>query len=448
MINYVDLFAGPGGLSHGFQLVRDAKGKQVFNLLKAVEYDPFSCMTLRKNLGESGDSLVLEGDLRQKEVREKIRSECAGHTDLVLAGPPCQSFSMIGPRSGNPGKKKDTDRYDGLYRYFVGVVEDLMPSFIVFENVRGILSKKNGNGKVIDIILDDLRSLGYNFESENPGFRNGHIVLNAADYGVPQTRERIFLIGNRLGIKNPFPKPTHYDPEALPLNRFFEPEMLPYVTLLDAIGDLPRLRAKKTMTHVPRSRRADVERYNSRVFSGADEIPYDSSRLKKHMSGLGPVGRGFMAFIRDGSGDILTHHVARPQQESDLKLFAGMKPGSTAKHLITAGDSRSRRLAALIRYDMESFKDKYKKHRWDRPCSTIFAHMRRDGNRFIHPDGRQARTFTPREAARIQSFPDSYTFEGPVLRKFEQIGNAVPPLLARAIAAAIWSKWCEAHDEV
>ena len=113
---------------------------------------------------------------------------------------------------------------------------------------------------------------------------------------------------------------------------------------------------------------------------------------------------------------------------------------------MTAGDipnsnkENIRRLGRLIKYDMSSFTDKYKKQSWDKPSSTIFAHLEKDGNRFIHPDSRQARTITPREAARIQSFPDWYEFEGPYSKKFRQIGNAVPPLLALRIAESVYSK--------
>jgi len=205
MLNCVDLFAGPGGLSLGFKMARDNRGRKAFNLLMAVENDIWACKTLRRNLADGEDSRVLEGDIRDASVRKRIRRECAGKTDIVLAGPPCQSFSLIGPRSGNPGNMKERDKYDSLYTYFVDVVASLKPSFIVFENVRGILSKRNGDVRVIEIILRDLKNLGYDFTGEN-GSKDGYVVLNAADFGVPQIRHRVFLLGNRLGIPNPFKK--------------------------------------------------------------------------------------------------------------------------------------------------------------------------------------------------------------------------------------------------
>lgn len=438
--NCVDLFAGPGGLSLGFEMARNSRGQKAFNLLMAVEKDPIACKTLRRNLADGENCRVLEGDLRDASVRSKIRRECAGKTDIVLAGPPCQSFSMIGPRSGNPGNMKVRDKYDSLYTYFVDVVASLKPSFIVFENVKGILSKRNGDARVIEIILKDLKKLGYDFGSEN-GSKDEYLVLNAADFGVPQIRHRVFLLGNRLGIPNPFPSATHYDPDDFSPNNPSGNNLLPYVTLVDAIGDLPRVRAKKTMTHVPAYRRREVEKYNGRVFSGNHSLEYNSELFREHIKKLGPSGKAFLEYVRNGAGETVTHHVARPQQESDIKLFAGMSPGSSSKDLMRRGDRRSKKLLKLIRYDMTTFTDKYKKHRWNRPSSTVFAHMRRDGNRFIHPDGRQARTFTPREAARIQSFPDSFFFEGATGKIFEQVGNAVPPLLAKAIACAILNKW-------
>jgi len=124
-----------------------------------------------------------------------------------------------------------------------------------------------------------------------------------------------------------------------------------------------------------------------------------------------------------------------------------MRQGMTAEDIFEAESQRIRRLKNLIKYDMNSFKDKYKKQKWSRPCSTIFAHLEKDGNRFIHPDSKQARTITPREAARIQSFPDWYEFEGPFTKKFRQIGNAIPPLLAKRIGESVYDKFTEVHND-
>lgn len=425
--NVVDIFAGPGGLSLGFELVKDGKGKNVYNVLAAVEMDPCACKTLKRNSSAN----VIEGDIINLEVKRKIESFCAGRTDILVGGPPCQSFSMIGPRSGNPDGKKDADRYDGLYEHFLDMVLRLQPKIVLFENVKGLLSKKNGDEKVIDKILSGLHSFGYDTRTDEG---KDYMILNSADYGVPQTRERVFIIANKIGMKNTVPKKTHSKPVKSKSNKY-SVKTIDWVTLKDAIGDLPPVKARKTMTDISEKKMLIVEKYNKNVDSGNDEKIYIKEMGEKHLILLEESGKEFFSFVR--SGDKLTHHTARPQMKTDIALFRGMLPGETAKDLVDGDSNRKRKLAKLIKYDMSNFTDKYKKHEWNKPCSTIFAHMKKDGNRFIHPDSKQARTFTPREAARIQSFPDWFYFEGPMSKKFQQIGNAVPPLLARSIACSI-----------
>src|SRR3989338_9727159 len=155
-----------------------------------------------------------------------------------------------------------------------------------------------------------------------------------------------------------------------------------------------------------------------------------SDKLKKILS-YNIIRKNFFQFVRP-NGCALYHHIARSQQLSDIMLYKGMKQGWTAKDVVEKGGM----LKQYIKYDMGSFKDKYRKQKWLEPSTTIFAHLEKDGNRFIHPT--QARTFTPREAARIQSFPDDFLFEGPISKKFRQIGNAVPPLLAYNISKQIY----------
>jgi len=433
MINVVDLFAGPGGLSLGLEMVKDRNGNKVFNTICAVEKDSWACKTLKRNFQKS---VVIEGDICDENTKKKLLKKCRGRTDIVVGGPPCQSFSLIGPRSGNSNGEKDASKYENLYMEFIDVVEKLKPKFVIFENVKGILSKTNGDEKITDVIVSELSSLGYGFSSKSEEYKNGYVVLNAADYGVPQTRERVFIIGNNIGVDNPVPEKTHRKPKR---GRPSCTGLLPYVTLRDAIMDLPKLKAKKTITHVPDERIAEIERYNKTVNSGKEIVKYDKEYKRKHLEGLGVSGENFFTIVRKTAHAYLTGHMARSQMETDIKLFRGMRQGMTAKDVIESENPKIKSLAEYIRYDMGSFRDKYKKQYWNRTCSTIFAHLQKDGNRFIHPDSHQARTITPREAARIQSFPDTFYFEGPMTKKFQQIGNAVPPLLAMKIAESISS---------
>ena len=443
MIKVVDIFAGPGGLSLGLEILRGKRGEPIFDCICAVENDPWACKTLRKNFSTD---VIIEGDITEEDIKEQIVKKCKGKADFVVGGPPCQSFSWIGPRSGNPDNNKDKYKYDGLYKHFIEIVDRLSPSFFLFENVRGILSKKNGDEKVIDIIIREAEAMGYTLENENPENNKKYLLLNAADYGVPQTRERVFIIGNNLGIENPFPQKTHFNPD-IKSQRKNPGNLLPYVTIKEAIGDLPKLKARITKTGIPARRYGEIKKYNEKVKYGKEETIYESAWFEKHTNKIGESGRNFMSFVREVKDLPLTHHVSRQQMETDILLFKGMKQGMTAKDVIESGDPDIKRLAKYIKYDMNSFTDKYKKLHWKKPSSTVFAHLQKDGNRFIHPDSSQGRTITPREAARLQSFPDSFYFEGPITKQFQQIGNAVPPILAKAIAEAILSKWDRNHKQ-
>jgi DNA (cytosine-5)-methyltransferase 1 len=426
----LDLFAGAGGFSLGFELVRDEDSNQVFELHRAVEIDKYACETLRNRYGKEK---VIEGDLTKKKIHKQVVDECRNQVSVIIGGIPCQSFSLLGPRSGY-GTKKDwskEDKRDHLYKEFRKIVAELMPKIVVIENVKGILSKKNRKGKkIIDKILSDFENLGYSFSNENG---EKYILLNAVDFGVPQGRERVFLIGILKCWKDisvPLINSTHYNPKTK--NRPSK-KLLPYVTLREAIGDLPKISPQITMTGLSKEERIKMKIYNRKIRNGEDHIIFDDAVFKDHRSNLGDSGKQFLAFIRPDGYKYIDHHIARAQQITDIKLFKAMRQGETASKFM---DRKPKLAAKLIKYDMNTFKDKYRKQRWNKPCTTIFAHLEKDGNRFIHPG--QIRTITPREAARIQSFPDNITFNGPLLKKFRQIGNAVPPIMANNIALKIY----------
>lgn len=447
-IKVLDLFAGAGGLSLGFDLVKDKTGKKVFEIIKAVELDEEACETLRiyfqREYGRQ--DIVIQGDLTKPKIHKEIIEACKGKVSVIVGGPPCQSFSMLGPRSGYGVKDKKYEKYknderDKLYKEYLKIVKELKPAFIIFENVKGIISKRGTWGKrYIDIIAADFKKLGYTFKSEDAGVKEDYLLLNAADYGVPQIRERVFLIGNRVGKTNPFPNPTHRKPEGKTTSK----KLASWMTLNAAIGDLPELRAKFTLTDIPKRLHEEIKTINSKRFSGFEVIPFDVSRYKQHFNSLNSSERSLLEFVRAGANGTMAYHEARPQQKDDIALFAGMPQGWTAEKLFESKSEKAKKLRKLIKYRMKSasgeyaFGDKYRKQSWNNSSTTLFAHLAKDGNRFIHPDGRQARTFTVREAARIQTFPDWYDFFGSRSSKFRQIGNAVPPLLATKIAESIF----------
>lgn len=439
-IKILEVFSGTGGLSLGFDLVRNKQGERVYEIVLAVDNDKYACQSLKRySKKEYGtEDIVLESDLTKPSTHQKIIEKCRGGIDIIIGGPPCQSFSLIGPRSGETTENKEKyELMDTLYQEYLKLVKELKPSFIVFENVKGILSKKDKNDtRFIDLITADFKELGYSFESENEKVKTDYIVLNAADYGVPQIRERVFLIGNNLGVKNPYPFPTH--PEN-------------HVTLFEAIGDLPKLKAKITPTGIKgTAAKEKLKKRNLRIHNGSNSMPYHRDSFEAHKKNVKEKGGKFLDFVNPNGLGILNHHVARGQKMDDVRLFKSIRQGMTAGDIVNSKKKTIRKLKKLIAYDMSSFTDKYKKQSWKKPCSTVFAHLEKDGNRFIHPDGSQARTITVREAARIQSFPDWYPseegFAGPYNKIFRQIGNAVPPLLAMRIAESVHNKFTEVEN--
>jgi DNA (cytosine-5)-methyltransferase 1 len=440
-IKILEVFSGAGGLSLGFDLVRDQNGERVYEIVLAVDNDKYACQTLKRySKKEYGtEDIVLEADLTKSETHKEIIQRCSNGIDIIIGGPPCQSFSLIGPRSGETTEDKEKyELMDTLYREYLKLVRELKPSFIVFENVKGILSKKNKKDiRFIDLITADFKELGYSFESENEKIKTDYIVLNAAEYGVPQIRERVFLIGNNLGIKNPYPEATHGKKQR--------------ITLLKAIGDLPKLKAKITPTGIKsKQEKEKIKKHNRKINNGLNSMPYHRDSFTAHRENLDVKGQAFLDFMNPNGLTVLNHHVARGQKRDDILLFKGMRQGMTAGDIIDSKKKTISSLKKLIKYDMNSFTDKYKKQSWEKPCSTVFAHLEKDGNRFIHPDSSQARTLTVREAARIQSFPDWYPseegFAGPYNKIFRQIGNAVPPLLAMRIAESVHNKFTEVEN--
>ena len=429
----LDLFAGVGGLSLGFEMVRDDSGASLFELHRAVEIDKYACQTLRARYG---DERVIEGDIQNADVMNKIIEECRGQVSIIVGGIPCQSFSLIGPRSGY-GKKMEkfaADERDHLYQHFIELVDKLKPNVIVLENVKGILSKKDINGNlIINKILSNFESLGYNFENEKDIKK--YMLLNSSNYGVPQRRERVIIIGIKKewkDIKVPFIEPTHFNPKDENAENKEKKGLLPYVTLFEAIGDLPKVQPKITDTGLSRNQLTRIAKKNNNISHGEDKVIIKRREFRNHLERIGVSGKHFFEFIRPNGYAFIHHHSSRPQMLSDVKLFSLMREGDTAKTFFERAPKTAQK---LIKYDMNSFTDKYRKQKLDEPCTTVFAHLAKDGNRFIHPT--QNRTLTPREAARIQSFPDDFIFCGPICRKYKQIGNAVPPLLSKAIAESI-----------
>lgn len=373
----LDLFAGAGGFSLGFHWAG-------FKTSVAIDHNQRAIETLNLNY-ESMGLKAWKRDLSRytpQEFKREIKAENIPlDFDVIIGGPPCQGWSKVGRgkiRSLNVVNGKDVSFFDPrnrLYRRYLDFVGELKPKVAVMENVPGMLKHRGKN--IADQVAESLGRVGYHVSWS---------LLNASHYGVPQRRERLIFVGVRkdMGLSFQFP-----EWETKRGKRLF-----PFVTVRDAVGDLPIIRngARKWERAYRKSK--DVSRYGKFMRLGADK-------------------------------STVSDHVCRKQNKQDLEAFRFMKQGGIYADLPKH----------LKRYREDIFDDKYKKLYWDRPSWCITAHLGKDCYTHIHPS--QTRTISVREAARIQSFPDWFGFSGSMNEKFTQIGNAVPPVMSRFIATAV-----------
>jgi DNA (cytosine-5)-methyltransferase 1 len=448
-LGVVDLFAGAGGFSLGFH----AAGAEI---LASADYQERAAATFKKNfqvLQPDSPPLVLggaAGNLLDLDIRELRLSR---PPDILIGGPPCQGFSKVARGKiaslHGAGHRETSYRDDPrnlLYRRFTDAVESWRPAAVVMENVPGMLSINGDN--IAHVVVDDLRALGY---------RLGYARLNAAWYGVPQYRERLFFIGIRsdLGTPPPVPAVTHLTP-ALPSNYarphseaqrslvFQPPRQLEVpicenpveaVAVGDALGDLPTLLHHRSAKSVP----ADFID-TTLPWASAPTAPYQ--RLMRSWPGFTPDGvsgnvvrrtpRDFETFARMEHGDRYAQAVAIAEQRfrEHLRERAD-RPIAESEAWHTLRDR------FVPPYSLEGFRDKWRKLDPAQPSWTVPAHLAKDTYSHIHYDKEQARAISIREAARLQSFPDGFQFVGNMGDRFRQVGNAVPPLLAWAIAASL-----------
>ena len=389
---FIDLFSGCGGLSEGFY-------RMGFTALAHVEINHWACETLRKRMAYYGysniDREVIEKDITSADILTDIDNAVAGRSvDVIIGGPPCQAYSTAGRVRDAKGMASDPRNF--LFESYVKILEHFQPKFFVFENVTGLLSARV-NGK--PIMPSIMSALGNAYKLINdPNI----LVHNTADYGVPQIRKRIIIMGVRkdittkeaMDLYNGVVK-THWNPETDLVERKV---LKKFVSVKDAIGDLPSVEPGED---------ASTNSY---------DYPCNNAFLKR-------IGKAGIHPLMD--------HIARKHNALDRERFAIM-----INNHWSFGQLRKE----MPQYEHEHarvFDNSYVVQWWDLPSKTILAHIHKDGFQFIHPDGNQARSFTVREAARIQSFPDDFEFAGSRGEKYKQIGNAVPPLFAEALAESI-----------
>jgi DNA (cytosine-5)-methyltransferase 1 len=388
----LDVFAGAGGFSLGFHLAGQ------YDIIGAIEHDQWAADTFKFNHPKS---TVLVGDIQQYSenfLLETIKEK----PDIILGGPPCQGFSIANKKAGDP-----LDPRNSLFKEFVRLGKIFAPKIMVMENVPNLTKARIHDKKlVIDIIIKELESLGYFVY---------HTILSATDYGIPQIRKRLVVIASKEKLGKPFPEPTHTIGDKN--YALFYSNLKPTPSLWDAISDLPDIEAKE----------------------GTEEMDYDV-----------PAKNAFQKYLR-GHSKKICNHIAMKHSKRMIDRFASMNCGDSISDVPD-------HLKPIKRNGNGKFSDKLydqsnRRMHPDRPCHTIAASFYAN---FVHPF--KNRNFTPREGARIQTFPDWYIFQGKPtvvshkllqregreeekhLCQYNQIGNAVPPLLAKAIAENILSQ--------
>ncbi len=490
----MDLFAGPGGLGEGFSSCRRPDGSPAYRIEISIENNPAAHHTLRlraflrqfevfpreyyawiagktkvpewpklyprewqvakkeaiyAKLGQSGTASLLS------EYIAKIRDD-PGVRTLLIGGPPCQAYSLAG-RSRNAGivdyRPEDDERHF-LYHEYCRVLNELRCEVFVMENVKGMLSSTVGGLAVFERVLSDLECAGDGYRLFSLSGTTGSnskptpkdFVLRSENYSVPQSRHRVFIVGVRSDI-------VVSDPPVLSRTDL-------KVTVANMLVGLPRLRSglsrnddEKTWhknvsdalgmvrraTHDYRGDHGDLFRetlakVESRIASNARAGRKTVTRRK--LSARLPAD--LKKFIDDPLLEGVSGHETRGHMPSDLARYLFASCFARAEGYSPRAHQFSELLAPSHKnWSSGKFNDRFRVQISKAPATTVTSHISKDGHYYIHPDPKQCRSLTVREAARLQTFPDNYHFMGNRTEQFVQVGNAVPPFLARQIAKAL-----------
>jgi len=501
-INVIDLFAGPGGLGEGF--FSYAHDEQFpFRGICSVEMDihAHNTLTLRAfyrkliqrklelpkeyfeyakgqleqpcnnetyPLWEEAQSETLNLELGLDEDRDieifeslkvKYKNQLDNRPTVLIGGPPCQAYSLVG-RARNKGIKDYTPEADHrhfLYREYLKIMQLFSPDIFVMENVKGMLSSQINGGLVFKQIITDLENCGdgYTLYSLKTGEKfdiektNPHdFLLKSEDYGIPQCRHRIIIIGIKNTLNNA--------PEKIP-----PLEKLKQVSTKQALENLPKVRS----IFSNRSQYYKDNTYKNwlnYISVGINKLVKDEPNLEpkikkallKNVTDLKNSNElfnltnnnfiyeaaisNYEEFVFDAAGNEILTHQPRPHMDTDLlRYFYCSTFRQTMNRNARASDFPTSLAPNHKSWNSGKFVDRFKVQSFAAPSSTITSHISKDGHYFIHPDPLQCRSLTVKEAARLQTFPDSYIFMGKRTNQFHQVGNAVPPLLARQIATIV-----------
>ncbi len=398
IIKVIDLFAGCGGLSDGFFKTNN------FDMVCVVDWNRKCCGTQIHNIThkfgkQEAEKRVINFDIQdykklingwkgEKNYPKQFYSKTGikalkkehGQIDLIIGGPPCQAYSVAGRVQDKNGMKDDYRNY--LFESYIKIADYFRPLALIFENVPGMLSAKPGRKTVTERIRKSFREHGYEIIEDIKKYA----VFNCADFGVPQNRKRVILLGLRKDV---------FGQRSQEILKRFYTEVMPGLkrtgkNVRRAIGDLPSFYPKKLNGKIS-------------YFPSDSDIPNHKPRFhnKRDIN----IFRTLAEDIQSGK-----------KKYTDPKILKQLYTKKTGK---------------------KSSLHKYYVLRWDQPSTTIVAHLHKDGLRHIHPDSSQARSITPREAARLQSFDDDFIFLGSQSDQYKMIGDAVPPLFSKALAVGV-----------
>ena len=460
-----------------FRLLRASKvGMDAYyDYCNGKNKEPWNSDATRKFWDEAAEEalqITLGTPEGNKEVDEVLDSRLQTDSDCILiGGPPCQAYSLVG-RSRNMGKKNyrpEDDHRHFLYREYLRVLQRRRPAVFVMENVKGILSSKVGERRIFHDILLDLvdpdAALTGQAGKENAcyricslaaptHFRRGmnveeidpqEFVIRAEEHGVPQARHRVILFGIREDIK------TQFSPLSPVRSRR---------TVRDAISDLPKLRSRLTNKEDSSKEWAKVvSNYMSRLAilaqdaemtklsaalkakaaKVAPDLPYGGTRLPGKKASQKQKS-SFAKQLEDPRLNVILNHEGRGHMSKDLRRYVYASTFALVQGVSPKGHEQFK-LHGLAPHHKNwksgNFADRFRVQVWKAPASTVTSHLAKDGHYFIHPDPTQCRSLTVREAARLQTFPDNYFFQGNRTQQFHQVGNAVPPMLAARIAKVV-----------
>ncbi len=506
----VDIFAGPGGLAEGFSSVPAGDGDTAFKIALSIEKEPSAHATLRLRsflrqcghtypeayyafLNQGGEEpdwsathpeewraatkeawqLELgkeDPSLRLNARIDAIREDSNGDT-ILIGGPPCQAYSLVG-RSRNQGKKDyvpSEDEKHFLYREYIRILDRLQPAAFVMENVKGMLSSSvDGQNRIFDQVLQDLRgerpgATRYRLVALDPRSRKqldltpfepkaSDFIVRAEDFGVPQARHRVIVVGLRSDVADGIPDSSLADHMVRHTLK---------TTVGDVLDGVPPLRSglSRSLDRAEEWRKVveTAMAFVAEIDTGlpeAEQAAYETRALEclssltkmNNLPGRECTGTGISPncpadlrrWLVDDRLENLPNHASRSHMPSDLaRYFFAAVFAEVAGRSPKAADFPEELAPDHENWTSGKFADRFRVQLRGGPSTTVTSHLSKDGHYFIHPDPLQCRSLSVREAARLQTFPDNYFFKGNRTQQYVQVGNAVPPLLAKWIGEAL-----------